>query len=140
MTSTELELVKPGETVGHIRCGGGQLIDIDIAEGVAPEASTLAAEDSRVFVTTDSMGHADVAVGLEHIHDGQAVIGIEAAGGRSLQDPEFVQKLLKEVMAKSEVSRASINPQAAPIPEEALPRIGFIPDATGEAYTFSLAA
>ena len=141
MTSTELALVTPGETVGYIRHGGAQITETDITLGTAPDTSTLAAEDARVFVTTDDMGKPDIAVGYEGIHDGQAVIGIESISGRGLEETSFVQRLITETMAKSNVKLASLSPNAvASIPKEALPQIGFHLDDSGEDYTFSLTA
>jgi len=140
MTLTDLAMVRPGETVGSIRHGeGGHLAEVDVAEGIVPAASTLTAKDAKAFVTTDSMGNPDVAIGLEGIHDGHATIGIESIGGKSL-NIVFVQKFITDAMARSEVKRASINPRVASIPKEALPQIGFRPDEAGEDYTLSLAA
>ncbi|HVX48112.1 MAG TPA: hypothetical protein VHA05_02030 [Candidatus Saccharimonadales bacterium] len=132
-------MVRPGETVGSIRHGGGQLVEIDIAEGIAPAASTLTAPDAKAFVATDSMGNAEVAIGLEDIHDGHATIGIESVTGRGL-DVILTQKLVIDAMARAEVKHATISPQVASIPKEALPQIGFLPDGAGEDYTLSLAA
>lgn len=140
MTLTELEKAKPGPSVGHIRHGGGQLIDTDITRGIVPESSDLAAEDADVYVTTDSQGRADIAIGLEHIHDGQADLGIEALDGESLSDPSFMQKVVVEAMHQSGVQLASVNPEVAAVPEEALSQAGFHPDPSGETYTLSLAA
>jgi hypothetical protein len=139
MTLTELENVKPGRSVGHIRHGGGQLIDTDITRGVVPESSNFAANDAEIYVATDSLGHADVAIGLEHIHDGEADLGIETFDGKTL-DPSFAQKLVIEAMHQSGVRLASLDPNMAAITEEALPQVGFQPDPAGENYTLSLAA
>ncbi len=140
MTLTELDNAKPGRSVGNIRHGSGQLIDTDITRGIVPESSGLAADDAKVYVATDSAGRADVAIGLEHIHDGEADLGIETFDGNDLNDLPFAQKLVLEAMRQSGVRLVSLNPEVAAIPEEALPQVGFQPDPSGETYTFSLAA
>lgn len=139
MTLTELAMAKPGETVGHVRHGGGQLIDTDVARGLVPESSDLAAKDARVYVATNSLGGADVVIGLEHIRDGEAELGIEAVQRGALRDPVFMQRLVIEAMAQSGVQHVSLDPGLATVPKEALPRIGFYPDASGDTYNFSTA-
>ncbi len=140
MTLTELEKAKPGPSVGHIRHGGAQLIDTDITKGIVPESSNLAAEDTDVYVITDSRGRADIAIGLEHIHDGRADLGIEAIDRGSLSDPSYMQKVVVEAMHQSGVQIADLNPEVADVDEKALPQAGFQPDESGDTYTFSLAA
>ncbi len=141
MTLTELENAKPGPSVGRIRHGGGQLIDTNITKGVVPESSDLAADDAEVYVTTNSAGQGDIAIGLEHIHEGEADLGIEAINGEALsRDPSFMQKLVVEAMHQSGVQCASLDPEVAAIPEADLPQVGFQPDPSGETYTLSLAA
>jgi hypothetical protein len=140
MTLTELAMAKPGKTLGHIRHGRGQLTDTDIAVGVVPESSTLSAEDARVYVTTDSRGRAAAAIALENIHDGHADLGIEALDEKALADSAFTQKLVVEAMRQSGVDYATLSPQVATIPRDALPQVGFHADPSGDTYSFSLAA
>ena len=139
MTLTELAMAKPGETLGHVRHGGGQLTETDVTRGVMPESSDLAASDARVFVTTDALGRPDVIIGMQHIHDGKAELGIETIERGSLKDPSFMQKLVVDAMARSGVEHVSLDPQVVAVPERILPQAGFQPDAAGEAYTFSVA-
>jgi hypothetical protein len=132
MTLTDLEKVKPGPSVGHIRHGRGQLIDIDVARGIVPESSDLADEDARVFVTTDNAGAVDVAIGLENIAEGEADLAILNLDG----DPLFNRKLMTEVMRQSDVRVGNLNPELADAPAPVLQAMGFQQGPSGD-YTFA---
>lgn len=135
MTLTELAEAKPGDPLGSIRHGGGQLIDTPVAKGILPEPHG----DLEVLVALDNMGRPEAAVGIENIQDGQGDLGIEIQEGGTT-DPIFMQRLVVQAMEQSGVKCAVLDPEATTVPKEILPKAGFHADASGESFTFLRAA
>jgi hypothetical protein len=139
MTLTELGSVEPGDPLGAFRYNAGAaVIDSTINEGIAPQSSSLAAGDAEAYVAIDDTGREIAAVGLEHIHDGQAELGIESRRGSIENNPTLMRSVIRSAMKRSGVTVGTLDSELVDmldIPEDRWKEIGFLPDSSGN-YTF----
>ena len=139
MTLTELGSVEPGDPLGSVRYqAGAALVESPLKEGVAPESSSLSAEDAHSYVVTDDMGHPVVALGIQHIHDGRAELGLESRIGDLESHVSLMRSVVRDAMHRNGVQVGVVGPELVDmldVPQDKWRDMGFLPDSSG-AYTF----
>lgn len=139
MTLTELGSVEAGDPLGSIRYqAGAVLVESPLKEGIAPKSSSLSAEDAHSYVVTDDMGNPVVALGLQHIHDGRAELGLESRSGNLESHVSLMRGAVRDGMRRNGVQVGVVGPELVDmldVPQDKWQAMGFLPDSSG-AYTF----
>ncbi len=140
MTLTELGSVEAGDPLGLIRYqAGAALAESPLKEGVAPKSSSLSAEDAQSYVVTDDMGNPLVALGLQHIHDGRAELGLESRSGNLESHVSLMRGVVRDAMRRNGIKIGHLDPELVDmldVPADQWQQIGFAPDSSGH-YTFT---
>jgi hypothetical protein len=126
----ELHQVEPGKRVDTLSFPMGSfVVRGTLKQGVVPESGRLSDEDTRVYVATDdSTGEKEVAVVLEDINNGLAVLDIDNYVERSSsRQVSWIRGTLKKSMIRNDVAIGILDPSSANVSQEVLDGVGFTP-------------
>ncbi|PIZ63065.1 hypothetical protein COY17_01345 [Candidatus Saccharibacteria bacterium CG_4_10_14_0_2_um_filter_52_9] len=118
----------PGKLVTDIHFSAGSLAIHGLREGIVPDSSPLAAPDIRTFVATNSGTFdkdGELAILLEGIHDGEAMLGLEARVKGVDHNVHYLREVVRQSMRKCDVRLSTLDPQTASVPVEVLEQVGF---------------
>ncbi len=126
----ELQQVEPGRRVDTFSFPVGSfVVRGTLKQGVVSESGRLSDEDTRVYVATDdSTGKKEVAVVLEDINNGRAVLDIDNHVERSSsRQVPWIRGTLKKSMIRNDVAIGILDPSSANVSQEVLDGVGFTP-------------
>jgi hypothetical protein len=125
----ELHQVEPGRRVDTMSFPvGGLVVKGALTQGVVPESGHLSGEDTHVYVATDdSTGQGEVAVVLEDINNGRAVLDIDNRVDSRSRSVPWIRGALKKSMIRNDVAIGILDPESANVSQEILDSVGFSP-------------
>jgi hypothetical protein len=126
----ELHQAEPGKRVETLSFPVGNAVVRGIlTQAEVPDSGHLADRDARVYVTTDdNTGLGEVAVGLEDISNGLAVLDIDSrVESSSVRQIPWIRDTVKKSMRHNDVTMGILDPNSTNVPLETLSIVGFQP-------------
>jgi hypothetical protein len=126
----ELHQLQPGKRVETLSFPvGNYVVRGVLTQAAVPESGHLADNDALVYVTADdSTGLGEVAVGLEDINNGLAVLDIEnRVESSSVRQVPWIRDTVKKSMIHNDVTKGILDPSSANVSLETLDAVGFKP-------------